>query len=567
MAVLLLVGWLGTLGAVAQSDPNLQNVPKQKPFQLHGSLAAGLTYYHAEGINGRRQPFSWYLSGAPVLTIYGVVMPFSLVVSEQESRFSQPFNQYGVSPYYKWVKLHLGYRNVRFSNYTLGGANFLGAGVELTPGKWRLGYVYGQFNRAVSEDSLTLSGRRQYVRPTYRRVGFGAKLGFGSGRNYADLLLFKATDEINSIATPSRRSLVLPQENVAVGLRSQFGLFNQRLTFDLDLGASLLTRNLLLGPASPRLGLPDRQQLIWLNESSAFFTAGQLSASYQSKHGSLGLIYQRIDPDYQSLGAYFFQNDVEQLTLNPALNLLGGRLSLSGSWGVSRDNLSGLRSRTTRRSVSALTIGYVPTPTLQLNLSYSNFGTGQGRGVGDVFNGSLAVSVVNASYGGSVAWRLGNKQLRHVLMLAGTVQQTDDQNQFTRQYAAASSRFGTLTYTMAWPAKRLTISAVGSYVALATYGRNTQNTGGSLNLSRQWLKGQIRATVNQTMQTHTLDGQPDGLFSSTGLSLALRPGPTSRQTLTLNTNYLYNRYQAGADGSTFRNFTELRGNVLYGISF
>ncbi len=495
------------------------------------------------------------------------MIPFSLVVSEQESRFSQPFNQYGVSPYYKWVKLHLGYRNIRFSNYTLGGANFLGAGLELTPGRWRLGYVYGQFNRGVAEDSTTYNGRRQYVRPTYRRMGFGAKLGFGSAQNYVDLLVFKATDDISSIAAPSRRSYITPMENVAVGLRSQFGFFKQSLTFDLDLGASLLTRNLLLGPTKPRLGLPDRRELIWLNESSAFFTAGQLSVNYRARAGSLGITYQRIDPDYQSLGAYFFQNDVEQLTFNPALQLAGGRLSLSGSWGVSRDNLSGLRSRTTRRTVSAATIGYVPTPTLQLNLNYSNFGTGQGRGVGDVFNDSLAVSVVNASYGGSVAWRLGNRQLSHAFMLSGTVQQTDDQNQFTRQYAAASSQLGTFTYTLAWPAKFLVVSAVGSYMGLSTYGRNTQAIGGSLNLSRQWLKGRVRATVNQTMQTRTLDGQPDGLFSSTGLSLALRPAERSRQTLTLNSNYLYNRYQAGADGSAFRNFTELRGNVLYGISF
>ena len=177
------------------------------------------------------------------------------------------------------------------------------------------------------------------------------------------------------------------------------------------------------------------------------------------------------------------------------------------------------------------------------------------------------MSVVNASYGGSVAWRLGNRQLSHAFMLSGSVQQTDDQNQFTRQYAAASSQLGMFTYTLAWPAKFLVVSAVGSYMGLSTYGRNTQAIGGSLNLSRQWLKGRVRATVNQTMQTRTLDGQPDGLFSSTGLSLALRPAERSRQTLTLNSNYLYNRYQAGADGSAFRNFTELRGNVLYGISF
>ena len=123
---------MGTFPAAGQ---DMQGLRSQKPISIRRSLSAGLTYYHGDGITNRRHPFSWYLSGAPVITVYGVVMPVSLVVREQESRFSQPFNQYGVSPYYKWAKLHLGYRNIRFSNYTLGRANFLGAGVELNPGK------------------------------------------------------------------------------------------------------------------------------------------------------------------------------------------------------------------------------------------------------------------------------------------------------------------------------------------------------------------------------------------------------------------------------------------------
>ena len=125
--LLPLGGLLGTFPAAGQ---DMQGLRSQKPISIRRSLSAGLTYYHGDGIANRRQPFSWYLSGAPVITVYGVVMPFSLVVREQESRFSQPFNQYGVSPYYKWAKLHLGYRNIRFSNHTLGGANFLGAGLN-----------------------------------------------------------------------------------------------------------------------------------------------------------------------------------------------------------------------------------------------------------------------------------------------------------------------------------------------------------------------------------------------------------------------------------------------------
>ncbi len=49
---------VSTLGALEAAGQDVQNLPKQKPFSIRGSLAAGLTYYHAEGISGRRQPFS-----------------------------------------------------------------------------------------------------------------------------------------------------------------------------------------------------------------------------------------------------------------------------------------------------------------------------------------------------------------------------------------------------------------------------------------------------------------------------------------------------------------------------
>ncbi|MBN8822164.1 MULTISPECIES: hypothetical protein [unclassified Spirosoma] len=543
---------------------NLQGLHQQKPFSIRGSLSAGLTFYQANGITNRRQPVSWYLSGSPIITVYGVAMPFSLVVSEQERRFSQPFNQYGVSPYYKWAKLHLGYRNIRFSNYTLGGANFWGTGVELTPGRWRIGAVYGRFNRAVNEDTVVLEGRNQYVRPTYRRVGYGLKLGYGKPGDYVDMTFFKATDDINSIQAPSRQSLVTPMENIAAGIHSQFGFWKHKLTFDIDLGASLLTRNLLLSRGNSRFTIQGLDKLIWINESTAFFTAGQVAANYQLRQGGIGLVYQRIDPDYQSLGSYFFQNDLEQITINPRYSFLAGRLNLSGSYGVSRDNLSGLRGFTTHRTVGSAALSFIPAPALQVNLGYSNFGLGQFRGFGDAFNDSLAVSVINASYTGSVAYRLSNRQMSHGLTLSGTYQNTNDQNQYTRQYTAASSELASLTYNLTWPVQHINAAISGSYVAIESFGRNIANVGIALNLGRQWFNGKLRTTLNHSNQKRTANGQADGQFISTGLSVAIRQG---KQNLTVNGFYVYNQYGFQADGLQFRTFAELRGNLLYGISF
>jgi hypothetical protein len=356
---------------------------KQKPIEVRGSLSAGLMFYGVSGIQNRRQPFSWYLSGAPTLKIYGITMPFSLTVSEQERRFSQPFNQYGVSPYYKWVKLHLGYRNVRFGDFTLAGANFLGAGIELTPKNLRLGFVYGQFARAVEEDTSGTDPRYRYLRPTYQRLGWAAKVGFGKPKAYLDFSFFKAKDIVGSIKSPSLRSRITPMENTAIGLKNHFGLFKQKLVFDFELAASILTRDNRTDIKTEDKTLQTLLNVMAVNISSAFFKALRANSSYQFKGGRVGLQYQRIDPDYQSLGVYFFQNDVEQITLSSSYNMLKGKLGLSASYGTQHDNLNAKKSATTHRTIGSLNVSATPMKGLNIGLNYSNFGVGQSRGLGD----------------------------------------------------------------------------------------------------------------------------------------------------------------------------------------
>jgi hypothetical protein len=111
--------------------------PKAKPLKIRGSLGGSFNYYNMQGVTQRRLPYGYSLFGSVNLSIYGWSLPFSVAISQQGTAFSHPFARYGVSPEYKWVKLYLGYRNMRFSEFTMNGITFLGAGVELTPGKFR----------------------------------------------------------------------------------------------------------------------------------------------------------------------------------------------------------------------------------------------------------------------------------------------------------------------------------------------------------------------------------------------------------------------------------------------
>ena len=75
-----------------------------------------------------------------------------LLYSNQVLSFQQPFNRFGISPRFDWGTIYLGSSSMRFSNYTLAGQRFDGAGADLQLGILRIGAMYGRFSREVRPD-------------------------------------------------------------------------------------------------------------------------------------------------------------------------------------------------------------------------------------------------------------------------------------------------------------------------------------------------------------------------------------------------------------------------------
>ena len=177
---------------------DIGNISKQKPFTFHGSIGLDLMAYAVDGIPARQLPFSWLLSANATASIYGIEFPFSFVFSDQQRSYAQPFNQFGISPRYKWITVHLGYRNVTFSNFTLAGHTFLGYGIELNPGIFRFGFIYGRFDRKTATSPVFETDSL----PHYKRKGFAVKLGVGSEKNFFDLIFLRIRDDSSSIPKP-----------------------------------------------------------------------------------------------------------------------------------------------------------------------------------------------------------------------------------------------------------------------------------------------------------------------------------------------------------------------------
>ncbi len=353
----------------------LDKIDWKKPIKLSGSLGGGMMLYTTNNEKARRDPFFWTLSGNLSIDILGFVqVPLSLNISQQSNQFAaQPFNQFGLSPSYKWITVHGGYRTMDFSPFTLSGQVFLGGGVDLNPenSPVRVSAMYGRFAKAISQGGQVgiLSGE-----PTYERWGYGAKLSLGRDMKKAvDLIFFKAKDDIASI---ERQAAVTPAENTVIGLVTKQAL-SKKILIDLDYAYSVYTSDIGLQTEGENANLDKMAQafagIMNVNLSTQSSFALKTGVSYNLTKYQFRLGYQRINPNYRSMGTAFLNNDLEDITLNVSWKMLKDKMSITAGGGFQRNNLdNNLATDLTKLSYN-FNATYAPTDKLNFSASYSNF--------------------------------------------------------------------------------------------------------------------------------------------------------------------------------------------------
>jgi hypothetical protein len=103
-------------------------------IKVSGGINATTMFNTIHGNEQRNDPFAFRLNANLNFDILGIKAPFSASISDGNKVYNLPsYAFYGLSPSYKWIKLHFGDRNMEFSPYTLSGHNFYGMGMEINP--------------------------------------------------------------------------------------------------------------------------------------------------------------------------------------------------------------------------------------------------------------------------------------------------------------------------------------------------------------------------------------------------------------------------------------------------
>jgi hypothetical protein len=487
MLLLLLVSFI----SFAQ---DIETIGKQTPFKISGTIGGTATFFNADGRPSNREEFSWIIQGNPTISVYGIDIPFSFTFSEQQRDFRQPFNQFGLSPKYKWITAHLGHRNIKWSKYSLAGHNFFGAGFELAPKKFRFGVIFGRFLKAIEASNNNAT----FQTPSFKRTGSAFKFGYGTKKHNVDIVVFKAKDDTNSIDITAIPSTLTASENVVTAIKTQ-QLFYEKLQFNAEYARSIYTPNLatqneeVLNNSAVNLF----SFLIDEKQGTKAGSAMDASVNYKEKTYSIKLKYNRVDTDFKSLGSYYFLSDIEKITLEPKVNLLKNKLIVGGSFGIQKDNLSKTKNAQTKRNIYSLNINYLPIQQYNLNLNYTNYGVTQKPGTQPI-NNQREIAQVNQQL--TVTQNLNliskDKTKMHLLLLLWNYQNLTDDNNSTAQFSEFRSNILSPRYKFSYLPWHFTAGIGYNYYIFKFTSRETKNTGPSATFSKMFKKPNINISTS-----------------------------------------------------------------------
>ena len=136
-------------------------------------------------------------------------------------------------------------------------------------------------------------------------MGYGLKLGYEQNGNAIAANLFAAKDDPTSLPFVLPGSQLALRQNVALSLNGRKTFF-KRCFLEAEYAVSALNND-IRGPRNDTAtALPTSRNLIQgllpQNATSRYFDALTASVGYQARNYGLQLRYERVAPEYQTLG-------------------------------------------------------------------------------------------------------------------------------------------------------------------------------------------------------------------------------------------------------------------------
>lgn len=410
---------------------NISEIAKSDPLIISGAVGTQNTYRYSSGGNGYGSPLSSVIYANLNICLYGFNMPFSLHYSNDNLKFNYPQLSFNLTPTYKNWTGYFGQSTMAMSTYVMN-MSFNGVGLEYSSNKLRAGIFYGRLRNAINADPSDPFART----PQYKRMGWGFKVGYGSGKNYIDLYLLNAYDCENSIDEQWSQQ-INPQENMVVGIKGCVTPFKW-----LSLTANAATSVFNTDMRAPKAPVKtDFDKVFDVKYSSLIRFAGDLNANINVKGVNASISYRMVQPDYTSLGTYYMSNNYHSLGITLGTTLFN-KVSFSGTFSGQADNLSKKQLYTTCGFIYAASASTRIGNHFSIMAGYNGYLQTQRDGT-CVVNDTTRVHRLMSSYSITPSFFCESEQLGHNVSLSANLTENKDLNKFaTRESDVKTTALG-----------------------------------------------------------------------------------------------------------------------------
>lgn len=490
--------WVGSI-AIQMQAQNISEIAKSDPLLITGTIGTQNTYYHSSAGNGSMSPLNNSIYANLDMTVYGINMPFSFYYTNNNTSFSYPHISFNISPSYRNWTLHIGQRSMAFSRYVYN-IPFNGGGIEYNHRHLRFGAFYGRLKKAINDDPTDPTSRS----PQYARWGWGVKVGYGSGRNYLDLFVFRAKDRICSI-DERWQDRYFPQENMAIGVKGRLTL-KKHLSITGNVATSIFTKN-QFSKSIAHKSVRKWDKVFDGKYSSLYRFAGDLNVNLLLRNFSALVSYRMVQPDYMTLGASYISSNVHSLGIGLNTNMWKGKVALTGNVSAQEDNLNGRQLYTTRGFVYSSSGHLTLSKNLLLTASYNGYLQRQDDGTAAV-NDTTRIYRVMHGVTVSPNYSVEGKYVGHQLGLSYNFNKNKNKNAFSHGVGDVTTHAMGVNYTM--NIKAADIDVNGGYNRQSSKSSDTEFTTDlfSLGTSKSLLKHRnLSLSCNLSYAVNRMDGQ------------------------------------------------------------
>ncbi len=360
--------------------------------------------------------------------------PYSGLKNQNFSQWlSNPANNLGISPKYKWAQLLLGTQYIKYSNLSTGDIGIFGAGVDLRPKGFLLKFFTGTSQQGIN---YVPAPPAPGVMGAYKRKHYMFQVGKEKEGKYLVALNFsKGKDDSSSVS--SRPVVVTAQEGFTASIISELYIMKHWYV-KLEGAQSYFTSD-LTQPADTN-GDAGLKPFITGNSSTSKDNAGILSLGRKSDNLDIGYTTKYIGKRFQTTGYPFMQPDHWDNTIDTRFNGWKKKINVVASVGIRSNNVSDTLLKS-NQFLGNLNWYTQVNDHFSLNLSYNNFGFNSVSGINP-----YGIRNVSNDIGVSPTYTWTTQHMMHLLTLSYNYSKYDERDVISGLVTSNNTHTGLLSY-------------------------------------------------------------------------------------------------------------------------